>query len=72
MDTAVGRRRSFVPWLVIAGGATIIGLVFVLRYYLYSLVYSEVHFTLKDTVWMVVGWWMWILIAPIVLYLARR
>ncbi|HET6568190.1 MAG TPA: histidine kinase, partial [Rhodothermales bacterium] len=47
-------------------------LVFVLRYYLYSLVYSEVHFTLKDTVWMVVGWWMWILIAPIVLYLARR
>ncbi len=65
-------RTPPLMWGIVFVVSTFVGLVFAARYYFFSIADAQVEFSLSRTAWVVVGWWIWILLAPLVLYLARR
>lgn len=69
---SIWRRRSFALWAAIAAGTTFLGLVIGLRYLFWTLSRGDVPVPLWEIIWGVVGQWLWILLAPMVLHLARR
>jgi len=58
--------------LVAFVASTFVGLVYGLRYYLVSVSDPRIVFSFSNFVWIVAGWWMWVILSPLVIFLARR
>ncbi len=69
-------RRTLYRSLTAGGLAflayTFVGIVFALRYFLLSVANPSITFSIDLALWYVIGWWVWVLLTPVVLYLARR
>jgi two-component system LytT family sensor kinase len=64
-------HRPLVKWTALFGIWTVVGLVFVVQYYIFHLT-ENVNFTTDRAVWTVLGWYPWIVLTPVVVHLARR
>lgn len=68
-----GKLRAWLKTGLVAFiASTFVGLVYGLRYYLVSVSDPRVDFSFSDFVWIVAGWWMWVILSPLVIFLARR
>jgi two-component system, LytTR family, sensor kinase len=65
-------RHPVRAWAVTALVTTFIGIVFVVRYYFVLALNGGEQVTLPTIAWSLVGWWIWIVLTPIVFFLAQR
>ena len=64
-------HRPLARWTALFLLWTVVGLVFVMQYYIFHLT-EKVVFTSGRALWTVLGWYPWIVLTPLVVHLARR
>lgn len=69
LDTLL--RRPLLRWLLLWLLWTLVGLVFVGQYYLFHIT-EHIPFLPDRALWVLVGWYPWIVLTPLVVRIARR
>ena len=62
-------HRPLTRWTALLLLWTVVGLVFVMQYYIFHLT-EKVVFTSGRALWTVLGWYPWIVLTPLVVHLA--
>lgn len=70
--TATSKTRSRMKWVLLTVLWSCIGGIFVGRYVVYTLFADDTQFEWMRAFWVWMGWVQWIVLTPLVLYLARR